>query len=59
MLIDPAKPTPSFPLLIAEILVSGCRSIDLFTAAVLVGCAAAWVLVYQPDTIAALFPSLQ
>lgn len=57
MPIDPAKPTPAFPLLIAEILVSGCRSVDFFTGAVLVGWAAAGAWVYQvPDTIAALFP---
>ena len=54
MPIDPDKPTPPFPLLIAEIIVSGCRSIDLFTTLVLVGYAAAWAWVYQPDMIAAL-----
>ena len=56
---DPARPTPPFPLLIAEILASGVRSMDLLTFTILVGCAGAWAWVYQPDTTAALVELLR
>jgi|EP01046_Picozoa_sp_COSAG06_P043494 hypothetical protein len=48
---DPAKPTPPFPLLIAEIITSGFRSIDGFTSAVLVCGVGAWVCVYKPELV--------